>query len=107
VLENKLHALVCADRLSLASAQHQEGTNWINAYERYVSRKRRSSNLLLGMRTSIAASRDFMSCNSAHRSSSLVKITAQGEAWILADAVDYRRQVRGDVEPDDDRLTAS
>jgi hypothetical protein len=36
-LENTLHALVCAGRLTLASAQRQEGSNWIAAYKRYVS----------------------------------------------------------------------
>lgn len=36
-LENKLHALVCAGRLTLASAQRQEASNWIAAYKRYVS----------------------------------------------------------------------
>lgn len=36
VLENRLHELVCADRLSLASAQHQEASNWVAAYRRYV-----------------------------------------------------------------------
>jgi hypothetical protein len=36
-LENKLHALVCAGRLTLASAQRQEASNWIAAYTRYVS----------------------------------------------------------------------
>jgi hypothetical protein len=35
-LEGKLHALVCAGRLSLASAQRQEAANWIKAYKRYV-----------------------------------------------------------------------
>ena len=29
VLENRLHELVCAGRLSLHSAQHQEATNWV------------------------------------------------------------------------------
>jgi hypothetical protein len=37
-LENKLHALVCAGRLALASAQRQEASNWIAAYRRYVSK---------------------------------------------------------------------
>jgi hypothetical protein len=36
-LENKLHALVCAGRLTLGSAQRQEASNWIAAYKRYVS----------------------------------------------------------------------
>ena len=36
VLENRLHDLVCSRRLSLAAAQHQEATNWVAAYHRYV-----------------------------------------------------------------------
>lgn len=36
VLENRLHDLVCAGRLSLASAQHQEATDWVAAYRRYI-----------------------------------------------------------------------
>jgi hypothetical protein len=36
VLENKLHDLVCSRRLSLATAQRQEATNWVAAYLRYV-----------------------------------------------------------------------
>ena len=36
VLENRLHELVCDGRLSLRAAQHQEATNWVAAYERYV-----------------------------------------------------------------------
>jgi hypothetical protein len=36
VLENRLHDLVCAGELSLASAQRQEATNWVAAYRRYV-----------------------------------------------------------------------
>jgi hypothetical protein len=36
VLENRLHDLVCAGALSLASAQHQEATDWVAAYRRYV-----------------------------------------------------------------------
>lgn len=36
VLENRLHDLVCAGRLSLASAQRQEATDWVAAYRRYV-----------------------------------------------------------------------
>ena len=35
-LENRLHALVCAGELSLASAQRQEATNWVAAYRRYI-----------------------------------------------------------------------
>ena len=38
VLENKLHDLVCAGRLRLKKAQHQEATNWVAAYRLYVSR---------------------------------------------------------------------
>jgi hypothetical protein len=37
VLENRLHDLVCARQLSLRRAQHQEATNWVAAYRRYVS----------------------------------------------------------------------
>jgi hypothetical protein len=36
VLENRLHDLVCAGELALASAQHQEATDWVTAYRRYV-----------------------------------------------------------------------
>jgi hypothetical protein len=36
VLENRLHDLVCAGSLSLAHAQHQEATDWVAAYRRYV-----------------------------------------------------------------------
>jgi hypothetical protein len=35
-LENRLHELVCGGQLSLASAQHDEATDWIAAYRRYV-----------------------------------------------------------------------
>ena len=35
-LENRLHALVCAGSLSLATAQYEEATNWIAAYNKYV-----------------------------------------------------------------------
>ena len=38
VLENRLHDLVCSGQLSLRSAQHQEASNWVAAYRRYVSR---------------------------------------------------------------------
>jgi hypothetical protein len=34
-LENKLHSLVCAGKLSLRSAQHQIATNWLKPYHRY------------------------------------------------------------------------
>jgi hypothetical protein len=37
-LEGKLHALVCAGQLSLASAQRQEAANWIKAYKKYVGK---------------------------------------------------------------------
>lgn len=36
-LENKLHDLVCDGQLSLAAAQHAIATNWIAAYQQYVS----------------------------------------------------------------------
>jgi hypothetical protein len=36
VLENRMHTLVCSGQLSLAAAQHQEATNWVTAYRRYV-----------------------------------------------------------------------
>jgi hypothetical protein len=36
VLENRLHDLVCSGALSLQRAQHQEATNWVAAYKRYV-----------------------------------------------------------------------
>ena len=36
VLENRLHDLVCGGDLSLKAAQHQEASNWVLAYERYV-----------------------------------------------------------------------
>ncbi|MGZ4149140.1 MAG: HNH endonuclease signature motif containing protein [Actinomycetota bacterium] len=36
VLENRLHDMVCAGELSLASAQHREATDWVAAYLRYV-----------------------------------------------------------------------
>ncbi|MEJ2288140.1 MAG: hypothetical protein P8Y02_05735 [Deinococcales bacterium] len=35
-LENKLHELVCNGKLSLATAQHQEAADWIQAYIEYV-----------------------------------------------------------------------
>ena len=38
ILENKLHDLVCAGRLGLKKAQHQEAANWVAAYRLYVSR---------------------------------------------------------------------
>jgi hypothetical protein len=36
VLENRLHALVCAGELPLRVAQRQEATDWVRAYLRYV-----------------------------------------------------------------------
>lgn len=36
VLEDRLHELVCERQLSLRAAQHQEATNWVAAYRRYV-----------------------------------------------------------------------
>ncbi len=36
VLENRLHDLVCSGQLSLAAAQHQEASDWVAAYRRYV-----------------------------------------------------------------------
>ena len=35
-LENKLHELVCSGQLGLATAQHAEATNWVQAYITYV-----------------------------------------------------------------------
>jgi hypothetical protein len=35
-LENRLHDLVCSGRVSLATAQYQEATDWISAYRQYV-----------------------------------------------------------------------
>jgi hypothetical protein len=36
-LEDRLHALVCARKLPVAQAQHEIATDWIAAYEKYVS----------------------------------------------------------------------
>jgi hypothetical protein len=36
VLEDRMHALVCSGQMSLAAAQHQEATDWVTAYRRYV-----------------------------------------------------------------------
>jgi hypothetical protein len=36
-LENKLHDLVCAGQISLASAQQAEASNWYAAYLQYVA----------------------------------------------------------------------
>jgi hypothetical protein len=35
-LEDRLHSLVCAGKVSLTQAQHEIATDWIAAYERYV-----------------------------------------------------------------------
>lgn len=35
-LENKLHALICAKKLDMATAQKDIATNWIEAYKKYV-----------------------------------------------------------------------
>ena len=35
-LENRLHSLVCAGRLSLRSAQRQIARDWVRAYHRYL-----------------------------------------------------------------------
>ena len=36
VLENKLHSLVCARKITLSAAQHAIVTDWRTAYVRYV-----------------------------------------------------------------------
>jgi hypothetical protein len=36
-LEETLHSMVCAGRITLAGAQHAIMTNWVRAYKRYVS----------------------------------------------------------------------
>jgi hypothetical protein len=36
-LENKLHELVCAGTLSLEDAQHDISTDWVEAYQKYIS----------------------------------------------------------------------
>jgi hypothetical protein len=38
-LENRLHALVCAGRLSLEQAQREIAADWIGAYGRHVGRR--------------------------------------------------------------------
>jgi hypothetical protein len=38
-LENRLHSLVCSGSLTLASAQHQEATDWVRAYKKYVGER--------------------------------------------------------------------
>jgi hypothetical protein len=35
-LEDQLHALVCAGRLSIQQAQHEIASDWIAAYQRYI-----------------------------------------------------------------------
>jgi hypothetical protein len=40
VLENRLHDLVCSGALGLGAAQHQEATNWVAAYRRYLGSPR-------------------------------------------------------------------
>ena len=36
-IENKLHGLVCSGTLSLATARHAIASNWVAAYQRYIS----------------------------------------------------------------------
>ncbi len=36
-LENRMHSLICAGKLDLATAQHEIATDWIAAYKKYVS----------------------------------------------------------------------
>lgn len=36
-LENKMHRLICAGKISPEQAQHEIATNWIEAYKKYVS----------------------------------------------------------------------
>jgi hypothetical protein len=36
-LERKIHNLVCAGQLDLKTAQHEIASNWIEAYQKYVS----------------------------------------------------------------------
>lgn len=38
-VENKLHALVCANKMKLSTAQHLIATNWWGAYQTYVEKK--------------------------------------------------------------------
>lgn len=38
-LENRLHALVCAGKLSLSDAQTQISTDWVTAYIKYVGQR--------------------------------------------------------------------
>jgi len=35
-LENKLHEMVCQGQIPLAQAQHEESTDWIGAYKKYI-----------------------------------------------------------------------
>jgi hypothetical protein len=35
-LENKLHDMVCHGEIPLAQAQHEEATDWITAYKKYI-----------------------------------------------------------------------
>ena len=35
VLENRLHDLVCSDRMSLSAAQHAIATDWVAAFQTY------------------------------------------------------------------------
>src|SRR5438067_9554474 len=37
-LEDRLHALVCAGRLSIENAQREIATDWIAAYEKYLGK---------------------------------------------------------------------
>jgi len=39
-VENKLHEMVCAGKIPLASAQHLIATNWWSAYQTYVAVKK-------------------------------------------------------------------
>lgn len=39
-LENRLHQLVCAGRVPLATAQHDISTDWISAYKKYFGSDR-------------------------------------------------------------------
>ena len=48
VLENRLHELVCAGQLALASAQRQEASDWVVAYRRYVGSPPSTSSASVG-----------------------------------------------------------
>jgi hypothetical protein len=37
-LERKLHTLVCAGKLDLKTAQNEIASNWIEAYQKYVTK---------------------------------------------------------------------